>query len=179
MEKVFKNIEELIEKYQKWGKPQSDTSRMYWAGEYSLLYEKMKKEILNDLENVKALKQSNEKFDNQDKQTRDISILITELMEYYSVLGNKQNAIYKYLKNCEKALMDLLNEFDKQGKKINNKIVFDNVFNYKSDYKTLNKDFKKLEELYKDLNNEFNEKITHYQDKICDLKNIIWKMEEI
>ncbi|WP_405311798.1 hypothetical protein LQ356_00550 [Metamycoplasma faucium] len=84
MEKVFKNIEELIEKYQKWGKPQSDTSRMYWAGEYSLLYEKMKKEILNDLENVKALKQSNEKFDNQDKQTRDISILITELMEYYS-----------------------------------------------------------------------------------------------
>ena len=121
MEKVFKNIEELIEKYQKWGKPQSDTSRMYWAGEYSLLYEKMKKEILNDLENVKALKQSNEKIDNQDKQKRDIIILITELMEYYSVLGNEHNAIYKYLKNCEKALMDLLNEFDKQGKKINNK----------------------------------------------------------
>ena len=179
MEKVFKNIEELIEKYQKWGKPQSDTSRMYWAGEYNQLYEKMKKEILNDLENVKALKQSNEKFDNQDKQTRGISILITELMKYYSVSRNKQNAIYKYLKNCEKALMDLLNEFDKQGKKINNKIVFDNVFNYKSDYKTLNKDFKKLEELYEGLNNEFNEKITHYQDKICDLKNIIWKMEEI
>ena len=115
----------------------------------------------------------------KDKQTRNISILITDLMEYYGVLENKQNAIYKYLNNCEKALMDLLNEFDKQGKKINNKIVFDNVFNYKSDYKTLNKDFKKLEKLYEDLNNEFNEKITHYQDKICDLKNIIWKMEEI
>lgn len=182
MEKVFKNIEELIEKYQKWGKPQIDTFRMYWPGEYNQVYERMNKEILNDLKKVKALKQSNEKFDNQDKQTRNISILITELMEYYGVLGNEQNAIYKYLKNCEKALTDLLNEFDKQGKKINNKIVFDNVFNYKSDYQTLNRDFKNLEEMYEDLNNDFNEqeeKINNYQYKIRCLKNIVKDMEEI
>lgn len=118
----------------------------------------------------------------KDKQTRNISILITDLMEYYGVLGNEQNAIYKYLKDCENALTSLLNEFDKQGKKINNKIVFDNVFNYKSDYKTLNRDFKNLEEMYEDLNNDFNEqeeKINNYQYKIRCLKNIVKDMEEI
>lgn len=118
----------------------------------------------------------------KEKQTRSISILITELMEYYGVLGNKQNAIYKYLKDCENALTSLSNEFDKQGKKINNKILFDNVFNYKRDYQTLNRDFKNLEEMYEDLNNDFNEqeeKINNYQYKIRCLKNIVKDMQEI
>ena len=101
----------------------------------------------------------------KEKLTREINELMINISEYYGVLENEQNAIYKYLKNCEKALMDLLNEFDKQGKKINNKIVFDNVFNYKSDYKTLNKDFKKLEELYEDLNNEFDKLEESYEDE--------------
>ena len=116
----------------------------------------------------------------KEKQTRSISILITELMEYYGVLGNKQNAIYKYLKDCEKALMDLLNEFDKSGEKIKKQVLFDNVFTYKSDYETLNKDFKNLEEMYEDLNNDFNEqedRINNYQYKIRCFKNIVKDME--
>ena len=54
MSEIFKkNIEELIEKYQNWERPQNDTSRMYWSGEYNELYDKITKEILKDLENLK------------------------------------------------------------------------------------------------------------------------------
>lgn len=54
MLEIFKkNIEELIEKYQNWERPQSDASRMYWSGEYNELYDKITKEILKDLENLK------------------------------------------------------------------------------------------------------------------------------
>lgn len=54
MSEIFKkNIEELIEKYQNWERPQNDTSRMYWSGEYNELYDKITKEILKDLKNLK------------------------------------------------------------------------------------------------------------------------------
>lgn len=115
----------------------------------------------------------------KEKLTREINELIIKICEYHGVLGNEQNAIYKYLKNCEKALMDLLNEFDKQGKKINNKIVFDNVFNYKSDYKTLNEDFKKLEELYEDLNNEFDKLEERYEDLDSDFYDLNKQNEKL
>lgn len=56
MSEIFKkNIEELIEKYQNWERPQNDTSRMYWSGEYNELYDKITKEILKDLEKIKTL----------------------------------------------------------------------------------------------------------------------------
>lgn len=56
MPEIFKkNIEELIEKYQNWERPQNDTSRMYWSGEYNELYDKITKEILKDLEKIKTL----------------------------------------------------------------------------------------------------------------------------
>lgn len=50
-----KNIEELIEKYQNWERPQNDTPRFYWSGEYNELYDKITKEILKDLEKIKTL----------------------------------------------------------------------------------------------------------------------------
>lgn len=54
MPEIFKkNIEELIKKYQNWERPQNDTSRMYWSGEYNELYDKITKEILKDLKNLK------------------------------------------------------------------------------------------------------------------------------
>lgn len=93
----------------------------------------------------------------KEKLTREINELIIKICEYYGVLGNKQNAIFKYLKDCENALTSLLNEFDKTGKKINKNIPFDNVFNYKSDYKTLDRDFKNLEKEYEILSKEFYE----------------------
>ena len=60
MPEIFKKnieelIEELIEKYQNWERPQNDTSRMYWSGEYNELYDKITKEILKDLEKIKTL----------------------------------------------------------------------------------------------------------------------------
>ena len=56
MPEIFKkNIEELIKKYQNWERPQNDTSRMYWSGEYNELYDKITKEILKDLEKIKTL----------------------------------------------------------------------------------------------------------------------------
>ncbi len=56
MPEIFKkNIEELIEKYKNWERPQNDTSRMYWSGEYNELYDKITKEILKDLEKIKTL----------------------------------------------------------------------------------------------------------------------------
>lgn len=119
---------------------------------------------------------------NKEKQTRSISILITELMEYYGVLGNEQNAIYKYLKDCEKAMIDLLNEFDKSGEKIRKQVLFDNVFTYKNDYQALNKDFQNLEQMYEDICNEYNdqeERINEYQYNINCLKKIIKDMKEI
>ena len=55
MSEIFKkNIEELIKKYQNWERPQNDTSRMYWSGEYNELYDKITKEIVKDLENLKG-----------------------------------------------------------------------------------------------------------------------------
>ena len=65
---------------------------------------------------------------NKEKLTREINELIIKICEYYGVLGNEQNTIYKYLKDCENALTSLLNEFDKDGKKINNLKFFNNVF---------------------------------------------------
>ena len=54
MPEIFKkNIEELIEKYQNWERPQNNTSRMYWPGEYNKLYDKITKEIIKDLEKLK------------------------------------------------------------------------------------------------------------------------------
>lgn len=116
----------------------------------------------------------------KEQLTMDINELIFKISEYYGVVGNKQNAIFGYLKNCEKALIDLLNEFDKDGKKVNKLVPFDNIFNYKSDYKTLNKDFNELEEEYKRVCKEFEKKEEEIDDcwyEISRLKNIIEEME--
>ena len=58
LEELQKENEELkqkIEKYQNLERPQNDTSRMYWSGEYNELYDKITKEILKDLEKIKTL----------------------------------------------------------------------------------------------------------------------------
>lgn len=104
---------------------------------------------------------------NKEKLTREINELIIKICEYYGVLGNEQNTIYKYLKDCEKALLDLLNEFNEKGEKVNKYIPFDNVFNYKSDYEYLKRDYDNLENLYE------NEKDDNY-----DLTKQVWKYEE-
>ena len=44
----------------------------------------------------------------KEKLTREINELIIKICEYYGVLGNEQNTIYK------KALLDLLNEFNEK-----------------------------------------------------------------
>ena len=128
----------------------------------------------------------------KEKQTRNISILITDLMEYYGVLGKENNAIFEYLKSCEKALLDLLNEFNEKGEKVNKHIPFENVFDYKlkcvwlerdkklldNEYETLLIEFDKLEERYEsekdntyDLTKE-NEKL---QEKIKELEDDLFE----
>ena len=99
----------------------------------------------------------------KEKLTKEINELMINISEYYGVLENEQNAIYKYLKNCEKALLDLLNEFDKDGKKINKLVLFENIFNYKNDYETLNKDYKNLEKQCEILEKEFDELEERYE----------------
>ena len=104
---------------------------------------------------------------NKEELTRNINELIIKMSEYYGILGKNNNAIFKYLKDCEKALLDLLNEFNEKGEKVNKYIPFDNVFNYKSDYEYLKRDYDNLENLYE------NEKDDNY-----DLTKQVWKYEE-
>ena len=101
----------------------------------------------------------------KEKLTREINELIINISEYYGILGKTNNAIFEYLKNCEKALLDLLNEFDKDGKKINKLVPFDNIFNYKNDYKTLNRNYKNLEKQCEILEKEFDKLEERYEDE--------------
>ena len=113
---------------------------------------------------------------NKEKLTREINELIIKICEYYGVLGNEQKYIYKYLKDCEKALMDLLNEFDKDGKKINNLKFFNNVFEYKENYEILEKDFERLENKYeneKDDNYDLTKQVEKYEKEIEKLQEKI------
>ena len=93
----------------------------------------------------------------KEELTRDINELIIKMSEYYGILGKNNNAIFKYLKDCEKALLDLLNEFNEKGEKVNKYIPFDNVFNYKSDYEYLKRDHDNLEDLYEEVCDELKE----------------------
>lgn len=116
----------------------------------------------------------------KEKLTMDINELIFKISEYYGVVGNEQNSLFQYLKNCENALTNLLNEFDKDGKKVNKLVPFDNIFNYKKDYGALVREFEMLENQYEDLYEEFEEKGEEINDCIHEigrLKNIIEEME--
>lgn len=113
---------------------------------------------------------------NKEKLTRDINELIIKICEYYGVLGNKQNVIYKYLKDCENALTSLLNEFDTDGKKINNLKSFNNVFEYKENYEILEKDFERLENKYeneKDNTYDLTKQVEKYEEEIEKLQEKI------
>lgn len=99
----------------------------------------------------------------KEKLTREINELIIKLCEYYGVLGKTNNAIFEYLKNCEKALLDLLNEFGKDGKKINKKVPFENVFDYKLECIWLERDKKLLDNEYEILSKEFDELEKRYE----------------
>lgn len=69
-------------------------------------------------------------------------------MEYYGVLGKENNAIFEYLKSCEKALLDLLNEFNEKGEK-------ENTYN-------LTKENEKLQEKIKELEDDLFEALRIY-----------------
>ena len=112
----------------------------------------------------------------KEKLTREINELIIKICEYYGVLGNEQNTIYKYLKDCKKALLDLLNEFNEKGEKINNLKFFNNVFEYKENYEILEKDFKRLENKYeneKDDNYDLTKQVEKYEEEIEKLQEKI------
>ena len=115
----------------------------------------------------------------KEKQTRNISILITDLMEYYGVLGNEQNAIYKYLKDCENALTSLLNEFNEKGEKLNKNIPFENVFGYKLECVWLERDKKLLDNEYETLLIEFDKLEERYEVEKDNTYNLTKENEKL
>ena len=101
----------------------------------------------------------------KEKLTREINELIIKICEYYGVLGNEQNAIFEYLKSCEKVLLDLLNKFNEKGEKLNKNIPFENVFDYKLECVWLERDKKLLDNEYEILSKEFDKLEERYESK--------------
>ena len=113
----------------------------------------------------------------KEELVRDINELIIKMGKYYKVSDKNNIAFFDYLKNCEKALLDLLNEFDEKCEKINKNVPFDNIFNYKwdykyrdRDYKELVKDFKRLENKYKNVCDDLEEAKDKFQDLLTEFK---------
>lgn len=118
----------------------------------------------------------------KEKLIRDINELIINISKYYGVLWKENDAIFEYLKNCEKALLDLLNEFNEKGEKVNKNIPFENIFNYKCDYKYRNRDYEELKKDLRWLENKYKnvcDVLEKAEDKIQDLLTEFREQEKI
>lgn len=88
---------------------------------------------------------------------KDVNKLIIKICEYYGASRKENHAFFEYLKDCEKALLDLLNEFNEKGEKINEDIPFDNIFNYKWYYEFRDRDYKDLQKRFEQLEKRIKE----------------------